>query len=428
MLSLFISALLATTPATQPAKPLMRDFIGINGHTVAFKPDLYKPACRMIRDYHPIDWDTGDDTSAATHFPMAANKVDWSTVYGSWIMAGDDVDACLMFDGRKPDKWKDLARDAQAYGKAFASAMGPSSPHPLVNSVEIGNEPANYSDAQYRTIFENMAKGIRAGDPKLRIATCAVMSGKPDKYSKPLSAVAGLEDLYDILNVHTYAFVEGWPTWRRSFPEDPSIEYLKSVNSVIDWRNEHAKKQSVWITEFGWDATTKPTPKTGDWSKWVGVNDTQQAQYIVRSYLVFSAMDVERAYLYFFDDKDEPQLHGASGITRNFKPKPSFYAMAHLDKTLGDYRFSRAITQTAGDVYCYEYQNATKANEKIVVAWSPTGANRSVERELTLKGVPYKAERTPLAEGDAETVKIKPESARYELTESPLFLFLRGPG
>ena len=50
----------------------------------------------------------------------------------------------------------------------------------------------------------------------------------------------------------------------------------------------------------------------------------------VDSFLTLSATDLDRAYLYFFNDKDEAQLHGASGITRNFKPKPSFYAMAHL--------------------------------------------------------------------------------------------------
>ncbi len=408
MLIILLTTLLAGGPATQPvkAKPVMRDFIGLNTHTVQFKPELYGPVTRVLRDYHPVDWDAGGDTSAGLQFPMAANKVDWSRVYGAWTAAGNDVDACLQFDPIAFDHWKDPARDAEAYGRAFAKAFGPSAAKPLVHSAEIGNEPANYSEAQYRTIFQNMARGLRAGDAKLRIATCAVMAGKPDKWSKPLSAVAGLEDLYDILNVHTYAMAEGWPTWRRSFPEDPKIEYLKSITSVIDWRNEHAAGKEIWVTEFGYDASTKPTPKTGQWNKWVGVTDTQQAQYIVRSYLVFSAMDVERAYLYFFNDKDEPQLHGASGITRDFHPKPSFYAMAHLLKTLGDYRFSRVVAQTAEDVYCYEYQHATKPNERVVVAWSPTGAGRTVEKGLALGGVPYKAERMPLAPGEAEVVGV----------------------
>jgi hypothetical protein len=41
--------------AAEPPRPLMRDFIGINGHTVQFKPALYQPVCRLVRDYHPVN-------------------------------------------------------------------------------------------------------------------------------------------------------------------------------------------------------------------------------------------------------------------------------------------------------------------------------------------------------------------------------------
>lgn len=144
-----------------------------------------------------------------------------------------------MFDGLAADKWKDPAHDAQAYGQAFAKYFGPTAGQGLVTSAEIGNEPAKYSESQYRTLFENMAHGLRAGDAKLKISTCAVMTGKPDQWSKPMSAIAGLEGLYDVLNVHSYAFKDHWPTWRRSYPEDPSIVYLKEIQSVVRWRNEH---------------------------------------------------------------------------------------------------------------------------------------------------------------------------------------------
>ncbi|MGC3991231.1 MAG: hypothetical protein QM796_16440 [Chthoniobacteraceae bacterium] len=99
----------------------------------------------------------------------------------------------------------------------------------------------------------------------------------------------------------------------------------------------------VWVTEFGYDSTTKPPETSGDFTKWVGVTDVQQAQWIVRSLLVFSTLPVQRAYLYFFNDNDEPHLHGSSGITRNFTPKPSFYALSHLQGRLGDCRFSRVV-------------------------------------------------------------------------------------
>src|SRR5688572_20001954 len=77
------SAAFALTGADAP-RPLMREFVGINGHTVQFKPELYAPVCRLVRDYHPVQWDLGTNTSEAAPFPFAKNRVDWSKVYGSW--------------------------------------------------------------------------------------------------------------------------------------------------------------------------------------------------------------------------------------------------------------------------------------------------------------------------------------------------------
>ena len=92
--------------------------------------------------------------------------MDWARVYGSWKEAGYDTDVCLMFDQVPAKKWKDLPRDAHAYGKAFAAAFGPSAKRPLVTSAEIGNEPGDYDDQTYRTLFEHMARGLREGDPE----------------------------------------------------------------------------------------------------------------------------------------------------------------------------------------------------------------------------------------------------------------------
>lgn len=46
--------LIAAAFADEP-RPLMRDFIGLNGHTVQFKPELYRPVSGVVRDYHPVE-------------------------------------------------------------------------------------------------------------------------------------------------------------------------------------------------------------------------------------------------------------------------------------------------------------------------------------------------------------------------------------
>ena len=251
-------------------------------------------------------------------------------------------------------------------------------------------------------------------------------TGKVDKWSKPLSAVEGLRDLYDVVNVHCYPFKDLWPTWRRSYPEDSSIRFLKTIQDVIDWRNDHVPGKPVWLTEFGYDSATKPPAANGEWKQWVGMSDAEQARYIVRAYLVLSALDIERAYLYFFNDQDEAQLHGASGITRNYKPKPSFYSMSQLYRILGDYHFERAIAQDAGELNCYEYRRADSP-ERVFVAWLPIGAEKSARRTLPIgraAGV-YRAERmaTTAAGGEKVDWKVTPQGVELEVSESPLYFW-----
>ena len=429
LIALTLDVVVYADQPTAHLKPLFRDFIGINGHTVSFKPDLYAPVCRLVRDYHPLDWDTGPDSDYKLDFPFARNRVSWEQVYGSWRKAGFITDACIMFETIPADKWKDLNRDSRRYGKLFAESFGPSAKLPLVDSVEIGNEPGKYDDETYRAVFENMASGLRAGDPKLRIATCNLNVGNSGDYHKSVNCVAGLEPLYDILNVHTYAMLEQWPTWKRSYPEDPNLPaFTRDVDELIKWRDEHAPGKEVWLTEFGWDCSTKTPPPTGDFAKWQGNSDVQQAQWLVRSFFLFATRDVERAYIYFFNDDDAPQLHGSSGLTRGFQPKPSYFAVSHLYRTLGDYRFSRAVQDAVGEVCVYEFTHESKLSDIVWVAWSPTGNGQKTTLQLPLNDLqPIKADQMPLGPEPAVSAKIPVVNGKLEIeiSETPTYMFLQ---
>jgi hypothetical protein len=430
-LTLLTCAFGAAANAAEQPKPLMKDFIGINGHTVQFKPELYHPVCTVVRDYHPVEWDLGKDTNVPTTFPLARNRVDWSQVYGSWKKAGYFVDASLMFESIKQSDWKDVPRDAKAYGLAFAKAFGPSSTK-LVDSAEIGNEPGKWNDADYRTMFEAMATGLRAGDPKLTIVTCAADAEKSGDYMKAMSCVQGLEHLYDVINVHSYAQTENWPTWRRSFPEDPKLlDYTTRIDKLIAWRDANAKGKPIWVTEFGYDASTKPAPKTGDFKGWVDVTDDQQGQWLVRSFLVFARMSVDKAYIYFFNDEDEPGFHASSGITRHWQPKPAYHAIAHMNKSIGEYRFAKTVTNKAGELQVDEYVHGSDAKQHVWVAWLASGADKSQEVTLTkVPGKVTKAERMPLAAGDdaaKATFTAKGSDVTLTVGESPTYLWIQAP-
>lgn len=83
----------------------------------------------------------------------------------------------------------------------------------------------------------------------------------------------------------------------------------RTEGSGIDFRDREALRKEVWTTEFGYDSSTAEamTNREG-WAKklnWEGVTDFRQAQYLIRSFLCFSERNVERAYLYYFNDADK---------------------------------------------------------------------------------------------------------------------------
>ena len=420
----------SSSAAEQTVRPLLRDFIGLNGHTVQFKPDLYQPTARLVRDYHPVQWDLGTNTTAVAPFPFAKNRVDWSAVYGLWREKEWTIDVSLMFESIRRTNWADIDRDAKAYGRSFAREFGPSGARRLVESIEIGNEPGDWSDADYTRMFRAMAEGAREGDPKLKIATCNLTTGPSGQYEKSVECVVNFPQLFDALNIHSYAQLENWPTWRRSFPEDPKLaKYLPDIESLCRWRDTNAPGKPIWLTEFGYDSSTKPAAASGDFAKWVGVTDEQQAQWLVRSLLVFSAMPVERAYIYFFDDKDKPALHASAGLTRNFQPKPSFHALSHLQRALGEYRFHGIVTNRLGRLRVQEYQHGQDLKKSVWAVWSPTGQNQRGSETLPnipgqlvdVQFMPLNSEvplaiKRPVLSSDGRTLTL-------EVTETPQYLF-----
>lgn len=391
-------------------KPLFRDFVGINGH-YTFKPDLYRPAARLVRNYHNLNWDVRQPGDAIT-IPVCVNRVDWNrNVYGPWKKAGFETDICLQFSGFEAGTagyerfWMGREQWCYDYGKAMAAYFGPSGRERLCTSIEIGNEPGSRFDASlYRGIFRSMAKGIRDGDAGVKIVTPTVHARKGDDYSQDLRGLYAdpeILPLYDVINLHTYASIErktnSESPWNRSYPEDPSIAYLKVVDEAIAWRDEHARGKEIWITEFGYDAcTSEAMGRRTDWFlklNWQGNTDLQQAQYLVRSLFVFAERDVRRAYIYYYDDNDSPSVHGCAGLTRKFVPKVSYYAVRQLQQLLGDYRFGRVVKKVGGACYVYEFQHGEDAGRVIWVVWSPTGA-RTHEKER------YRARQSRVTLGD----------------------------
>ena len=437
MVGLAGGLMLAGAPLAQGEAdgPAMRDFMGMNVHVaqtfaqgVAGLPEMFRPATSLIREYHPLNFDIASP-SEPPNFPHDRwNWINWDDLYQGWVDQGYRINAAVMLNFDE-SQWQDPAAEARAYGQAFAEHFGPSLGNGLVESVQIGNEPGHLSDELFATIFRHMAEGIRQVDPHLRIVTPNVTVGPSHRYAKSISLFQDVTHLVDVFATHSYPQIEGWPTWERSYPEDPGIAYLSSIQQVIAWRDQHAADRQVWVTEFGYDSSTQePDPDT-EFRDWVGVTDIEQARYLVRSFLVFSAMDMQRAYMFWFNDNDSASVHGSSGLMRDYDPKPSFWAMSHLKSTLGDYRFQRIVRQDAGEVYVYAYEHEEDPRQVIWAVWSPTGVDRQANILIEdLPGQVLGAERMLLGdEADPVEHTLQGRDIVLPVNESPIYLHLQIP-
>lgn len=435
-------------------RPLLKDFIGLNGH-FHFKPDLYKQVSKLVRIYHNLDWDV--DKPGDEHYPpYAVNGVNWKeNLYAPLKRAGFELDICLQIDpfnnehSSHQELWKGKEQWEFDYGKTIASYYGPSGTERLATSIEIGNEPGNrFSKDLYKSIFKNMAQGAREGDPKLKIVTPYITPWKSNTYAQGLSGIYDQEDilpLYDVLNIHTYAMITTQESpFNRTYPEDPKTNYLTEVDETISWRDQYAPGKEIWITEFGYDAASPEAEanRSGESLKynWRGYNDEQQAQYLIRSFFAFAERDVQRAYIFYYDDDDAPFIHSASGLTRKFIPKKSFWAVKQLYQELGDYRLNRIIKKLPQDVYVFELIHGQDPKQLVWVTWSPTGTQthlkdqykeRTVEKTFEdLPALPLRIDKMATKDGKAEASKytvINEHAIQLTVTESPQYIFFKLP-
>jgi hypothetical protein len=147
-------------------KPRMCDFIDLNGHTVAFKPELYRRVCGLVRDYHPVEWDLGGNSAELPEFPFAKNGVDWSRVYASWRTNGWNTDVCLQFESLKQSDWVNIVTNepgrlrVQEYRndtKKIIWAIWSPTGNGKVFSLTLEPLPGRLVDAQHMPLTANPA-------------------------------------------------------------------------------------------------------------------------------------------------------------------------------------------------------------------------------------------------------------------------------
>ncbi len=205
-----------------------------------------------------------------------------------------------------------------------------------------------------------------------------------------MSAINGLGDLYDVLNIHSYPFKDAWPTWLRSYPEDLTDPILEVDLQEFDRvkRDAHARGKQVWLTELvGATSCCQQTrrPSIGPWSQWVDVSDAEQARWhrpqLPCAFRNGHRPSVHSTFSTIKTSRSSTALRASPATSRRSR---RFSRCAFLYRTLGDYHFIRGGRENAGRFVQLQYRKA-ESPERIYAAWSPTGSGRSIRKTILLE-------------------------------------------
>lgn len=118
------------------------------------------------------------------------------------------------------------------------------------------------------------------------------------------------------------------------------INAADQVRAVLD-RHGVSAKVPLWDTEVGWPTNPLVTGATESFEYYNGVTTTTQAQYLVRTYLLYWQKGLP--VVTFYDQFDDAEAPGQAGYQEDHfglydasgQPKPAVAALKNLDEELG---------------------------------------------------------------------------------------------
>jgi hypothetical protein len=253
---------------------------------------------------------------------------------------------------------------------------------------EIWNEPnasfwhpkPNWED--YFKLAMETIKEIKAVDKDAFIAAPAASEVHFDFLN--YLGKAGLFKYIDAVSVHPY---------RGSNPETVIYDY-KDLKTLIG-NYSHKNNIQIFSSEWGYTVSSK------------GMDDMKQAQYCIRQYLLNTMSGVKLSIWYDWkndgNDKNNGE-HNYGTMYSNLTPKPTYYAIKTMNKTLKGYDYIKRVDTPSKDDYVLMFK---KDNKIIYAAWTSTK-----DHDINLNIKNDAAEVTDLT---GKTYEHKAYSGKYKL-------------
>ena len=234
-------------------------------------------------------------------------------------------------------------KDPEAYAKAAAWVAkrydGSSvSPTLRIDAIQLWNEPnlplywapepASTKISSFATLIKSAGTAVKKANPNMKVVAAGVNSVDTTWYSEFVKT-AGVIGTYDAFGVHPYqspgdaapeAYVAKWGLYY--------MRHLTQLDALMTTKKDPAK---IWATEIGWSTHTNVSG-TPNWA--MGVNEAQQADYLVRSMPVMATTKrVQAAFWYAAvttssgSEPGDVQFDNYSLLRKDYSRKPAYYAL-----------------------------------------------------------------------------------------------------
>jgi len=483
LISFFLFSL--SLAAQNTPKTLMSDYMGINTNVAAydnkFLTDLSK-CVKWIREYH--DW---SQYEAANNFYKWDNITKEPQGY-TWPEHTDFMKECrrlnmnVLIDVLGKPSWagtspipvnsgtganaSDYMERLEFMGQLVArygskkistnllETADKATGFNFIKYYEDDNEP-DYTWKTPRWTAENYAKycnavhdgfgvstdaehpllGIKLVDPDAMHVMAGLASSDTTYLNKVVLASGGRIP-FDVLNMHWYCT----DMTNAYSPENEKYGYEVSFRKFFKWKNRVVPNIPVWMTEFGWDTYLAADNK----HSYTYAPALQQANYLMRSYLVLLQMGFEKAFLFMDTDSDSKNIlqYSSSGLladkTSKYARKISWYYLATMQNVLGKAEFSKVVSfkelSGTNEIYCIEFVNPSNS-EKTFALWtrktnSKTDDGTKTNYQFNLGYQPDYAYSIHPADMDmdGDTIRYTNSNSTIDLTlsETPQFVVISG--
>lgn len=324
----------------------------------------------------------------------------------------------------------------------------------LIKYVECGNEPdkwwkGKFAEQSPREYAANLSAfydgnkgklgknvGVKTADPNMKV----VMGGiaRPDikyvremiewcKENRGYKPDGSIDLCFDVINFHLYS--NDNTSWfkrlklKRQTGIAPELAELGSIaDSFVNLAGELGKNMEVWTTETGYDL------REGSIQSAIPIEGKSilltQADWILRTSLLYARHGVNRVFFYIAYDTDAPGTvseypFGTSGLLTDGKRRPAADYLLQVTKLMGEYVYDNTInSDPIVDVYKFR-------NKSMYVLVVPDQTDRRENYELNLHKA--KKARVYYLKPGADAMTSKDFNTdngilKLEVTETPVFV------